>query len=967
MKNQLHKLRVLTIVFALAGFFFSAQAFAGSISGNITKTSDGTPVVGATISAQSSSYSYSTSTDVLGNYYMWVSSGTYTVKVSKDLFHSKTVTGVAEGEVKNLTLDFNHWNFIGGSYYNSAYWDQYIFAADFGVGGPKLQAGDEIGVFDNGTCVGLLILDGPISTYYQPKLTAYSTLSDGQHNYPGFTPGHTSTYKCYTSGGQEADGNATRTAPWGGTPWMSDVFPSANPYSVTQLTFTGYTSYSMVVTVKNNGNPVPNVKVLVNNVLDTTDALGQVTYSLLAGSYAITATPITPGLYDPFSGTMIVTGSGTYDIILPSATTTISGKVTKSSDASPVSGATISATATSGGGTVTPTTTDINGNYTLTCPNVTGTYTIRAVASGLTSATKTNVTVTKGTNTPGQNFALTEGSPFADVTGDPNLVWTIYLKQITFSNYDMNIGDEIAIYDNTSNLICGKFVLTSGFSGNPYQNEMVVFLHPDGAAGDVRGHAYSLKAWSARDNQLMTIVTSQTYSATATYVPAPTYSFPPTADLYSIASVQFGYVPAMTTQNISLHTGTNFVSSYVINKVLSGATASSTVAMDIDNLAKLADAGAGIVAPGDFTSIVADRTGGTFVPVTWQGIEGPGVIIWNTEQAYKFVMVDDTHSLTFKGDPCNPATPIIVDNTTGGILNVFIPYLQSYAMDASYALRSITSNPDVGGGYSSVTFVKDDLGHMNRFLGGSWVNNIGNTNPGKGYQVQIPIGQKISLIYSGYKSMESSTNEDNMPTHFQINGDAANWIYTIYLDVNQFGAGDEIAAYDGDRLVGATKLVDATGLYKNAIPVFRQLTDKIGYQPGDPITLKGYDHILNKEVNCVYTMQPIASASPWMESIYPQGDGKYSLATITKWANGVSEASNVLLNVYPNPAHDYIKVVANQNIDKVVMLNVLGAIVLEKNVSSQETQLSVGGLNSGIYILQITVNGQVSTRKVFVN
>jgi len=114
-------------------------------------------------------------------------------------------------------------------------------------------------------------------------------------------------------------------------------------------------------------------------------------------------------------------------------------------------------------------------------------------------------------------------------------------------------------------------------------------------------------------------------------------------------------------------------------------------------------------------------------------------------------------------------------------------------------------------------------------------------------------------------------------------------------------------------------------------------------------------------------MQTIASANPWMESVYPTGEGKYSLASITKYANGVNEASNVLLNVYPNPARDYIKVVANQNIDKVVLLNVLGAIVREKNVSSQETQLNVGGLNSGIYILQITVNGQVSTRKVFVN
>lgn len=976
MKNHVHKLRVLAIVFTLAFISLAAQVFAGSLSGKITKTSDGSPLAGAMVSAQSPSYSYSTTTDASGNYYMWVNSGTYTLKVSKDLYRTKTVTGVAEGEVKNLTLDFNHFGFIGGSYYNAYYWDQYIFAADFGVGAPALQAGDEIGVFDGDTCVGLLILEGPINQYYQPKLTAYGTLYDGQHFYRGFVPGNESTYKCYTSNGVEALGTATRSNPWGGTPYMGNTFPTANPYSITNLSFTGPAARSVVVTVSNSGlSPVPNVKVLVNNILDTTDVLGQVTFTLLGGTYAITATPITPGLYDPYSGSIVVPagpGSSAFPITLASATTTIKGKVTRSADATVVVGATISALATSGGGIVPDATTDVDGNYTLTCPNVIGTYTVKAVFAGLTTATKTNVTVTKGNCTSGQNFSLTAGSPFADVTGDPNQVWTIYLKKITFGNYDMNIGDEVAVYDNASDKICGKFVLTSGFSGNPYQNEMVVFLNPDGV-GDVKGHQYSFQAWSAHDNKLMEVVSSQTYSPTSSYDPTLPYSFPLQNDLYSVADVNFFYAAAATTQTISLHTGTNFVSSYVTNKELSGSTASSTVAMDIDNLMYLGDAGVGI-ANGTYTSIVKDRTGIDFTPFAWTGhglglSQGPGKIIWDNQQAYCFNMTGGPHTLVFTGDPVNPSTPIIITNPNATPLNVFIPYVQSYAMDASYALRSITSTPDVGGGYTSATWIKDDLGHMIRFLGGTWVNNIGNLNPGSGYQVQIPagIGQKISLVYSGLKSMESSTNVDDMPTHFGINGDAASWIYTIYLDVTGFNPGDEIAAFDGNQLVGATKLVASSGTYKNAIPVFHELTDRIGYQTGNPIILKGYDAQLNKEVKVYYTLMPIKGANPWMAPVYPSGDGKYSLAAISKYGVGFDDPSNASVSVYPNPAHDMLKVVGNQTIDKVALLSVLGQTVLTKNVAGQETQLNVSGFVSGIYILQITMNGQVVTKKIFIN
>lgn len=954
MKNQLHTLRVITIVFALALLSLSAQVFAGSLSGKVTKSGAGTPVVGALVSAQSSSFSYSTVTDGNGDYYMWVTPGIYTLKVSKELFCTTTIAGVAQDEVKNVELVFNHFGFIGGSYYNSTWWDQYIFEAKFAAG-LDLQAGDEIGVFDGGKCVGLIILDGPINQYYQPKLTAFATLSDGS---AGYVVGNESVYKCYTTAGVQAVGTAVRSNPWGGTPYMLNPFPTGNPYSVDNLTFASPTIVDVDVhTTLFGGGDLVGVSVTIGGVTKTTGAGGLLIshFSLYQGVYPVTA--VLSG-YNTFNGTMTVPASGPYvfDAVLHTASTTISGRITTSDGVTGIAGAAVSAVATSGGGTASSTTTAVDGSYTLSCTTG-GTYNVSAAKATYTTGTKTGVVVTTGSNINGQNIVLTIGSPWLTPTGDPDNTWTIYLSNVTFGNFVMVSGDELAIFDGAN--LCGKFVLNGGIAVNPYQNEMVVYLTPTGlpAAG---GHAFTFKAWRANSNETMTLISSQTFTTTASYDPPPNV-FPGVSNLYSILDIKFGYAAPETNQNITLQAGVNWISSYVTNNVRHGSSLPATDPMDIDNLCYIA----GIDKTPNFNSIRNSAAINYYGHGAGPG-QGPGIITLNNKEGYSFDMVTGPHTLVFHGPLCSPTDPIIINNSAGlSPVRQFIPYLQTYSLPATSALSSILSAPPSG--YDAVDWVKDDMGRMVRFLGGVWVNNIGSLNPGKGYQVQVPTGGEMKLTYSGFKSDESVNDENDIPTHFIVHGDAANWIYTIYLDVTSFNPGDEIAAFDGDQLVGATKLVANGGTYKNAIPVFHQLTDRIGFETGHPIILKGYDAQMNKEVKVYYTLMPIKGANPWLAPVYPAGDAKYSLAAISRYGTGFEDVMNSSVVVYPNPAHDMLKVVGNQMIDKVALLSVLGQTVLSKNVAGIETQLNVSGFTAGIYILQITMNGQVVTKKVFIN
>lgn len=71
------------------------------------------------------------------------------------------------------------------------------------------------------------------------------------------------------------------------------------------------------------------------------------------------------------------------------------------------------------------------------------------------------------------------------------------------------------------------------------------------------------------------------------------------------------------------------------------------------------------------------------------------------------------------------------------------------------------------------------------------------------------------------------------------------------------------------------------------------------------------------------------------------------------------------VNVYPNPTADYVTVQA-ENISHVMILNVLGQVVSNKDVEGDEARIDVSQFESGNYFIKVTTNGKVRTRKITV-
>lgn len=83
----------------------------------------------------------------------------------------------------------------------------------------------------------------------------------------------------------------------------------------------------------------------------------------------------------------------------------------------------------------------------------------------------------------------------------------------------------------------------------------------------------------------------------------------------------------------------------------------------------------------------------------------------------------------------------------------------------------------------------------------------------------------------------------------------------------------------------------------------------------------------------------------------------------------VSENENGnLFEIFPNPASENLNITTVENLrsNNLVIFDVRGREVLSRKLISAESQLDISGLQSGVYFVQLTVSGNVSTRKLVV-
>jgi len=97
----------------------------------------------------------------------------------------------------------------------------------------------------------------------------------------------------------------------------------------------------------------------------------------------------------------------------------------------------------------------------------------------------------------------------------------------------------------------------------------------------------------------------------------------------------------------------------------------------------------------------------------------------------------------------------------------------------------------------------------------------------------------------------------------------------------------------------------------------------------------------------------------WLVSLDKNGN----LDSLTVDVKMVETRSKVSLDLYPNPATDYVMVeLSNENIERVELYSLTGQLLRSEVVSGRRVEFSVGDLPSGVY--SVLVNGRYGKRVV---
>ena len=79
---------------------------------------------------------------------------------------------------------------------------------------------------------------------------------------------------------------------------------------------------------------------------------------------------------------------------------------------------------------------------------------------------------------------------------------------------------------------------------------------------------------------------------------------------------------------------------------------------------------------------------------------------------------------------------------------------------------------------------------------------------------------------------------------------------------------------------------------------------------------------------------------------------------------GINEIANVVTNIYPNPTSGVVTVAANTEIQNVVVVNALGAIVAEIAGGSKEVEVNLSNNANGVYFVNVFANGEVIAKRI---
>jgi len=775
-----------------------------------------------------------------------------------------TLTWTPVSDKKGRTT---HFNFEGGNAADPVY-TFYFFGAT--LDGLNLEPGDEIAAYDGTTMVGAITLSSICAPdNFDNDLPAFATLNSG----PGFTPGNPVSFKCWdaSAGIESSEFQVNYLDIYDG--WTQNIFPEGDGViSFPLVSFTTVIPYQPTFNVYHSDGTVvasgiSETTYTESGLTNGTEYCYYVTQIMEGGSESaasntLCATPFSS--YIPVTGISVTPDTLSVNIGLTGhLTATIqplnatNQNVTWSSANQSIATVNTSGlvTAIAEGSVYIKATTEDGGFADSTYIIVTNFPTpvlISAVAGDQQVSLTWLPIATKQGRTSHFNF---EGGNAADP------VYTFYFFGATLDGLNLESGDEIAAYDGTT--MVGAVTLNSICAPENFDNSLPAFATLNSGPGWVSGHPVSFKCWDAStgiESSIFNVAYSNPYADPYCFTEN---IFPPADGYYSLPVIEFtgqGYQPTFNVyhSNGAVVAAGVASTSYTETGLTNGTEYCYYVTQVLDD---------GSESPASNTLCATPQL--PVIPVT-------GILVMPDTLNLNS---GETGQMTAYIDPPNATNPSVTwSSANTDIATVDATGLVSAIAQGEVYIKA-TAN-DGGLADSSLVIV-------NQFIIAPTLVSA------------IPGCEKITLTWTP----ANVTKKDSKLVHFNFQGgDPSDYVYTFYLFGAQLNginleAGDEIAVFDGNKMVGAKALtsVCSPDNYNNFIPAFKTLTSEPGYTPGNPVSFRCWDASEGIE-SSIFQVNYANNGDPYCftQNIFPSGDGYYCLSDVS--FTGISY--NPVYNLY---------------------------------------------------------------------
>jgi parallel beta-helix repeat protein len=245
-----------------------------------------------------------------------------------------------------------------------------------------------------------------------------------------------------------------------------------------------------------------------------------------------------------------------------------------------------------------------------------------------------------------------------------------------------------------------------------------------------------------------------------------------------------------------------------------------------------------------------------------------------------------------------------------------------------------------------------------------WMNGIGNFNAGEGYILQA---YKSGVLTINDLSAKSSLNfaERTETSYFKpcYEGNGINHMNINLVDLNETGfqVGDEIAAFDGDKCVGAIKLTvyDLSNNLAGMAVSASDIGQTVGFIEGNPIELNVWKNENGEENK--FTPQIIEG-----KLIFEKQASVF--ASLNSQATSVADMfDNLAIGMYPNPASSHVTVTFSTLPTagtKIVIVDITGNEIHSQYVQNSQETINIEHLPSGMYLVKTELQNKHHVQKL---